>query len=713
MRKALLGVALGLWLAPPADASRLVYASNWAGPSQIYSVDAAGRRAQLTFGVPESCLVRPTSCGYSDPTASPDGRRVAFFESHSYCDARLYVAEASGDNRRLVARTTACGSLPAVVWAPKSRRFAYALGNAIYVVNADGRDSRLVATGSQPGWSPDGRSLAYVTPGSQGRPGSLAVRTGSRVRTLTADVGSFAWSPNGRWIAFERRVHIPFSARIELLRPNGTGGRVLADTYGNILDWSRDSRFIALAGGDGIEVIEVATGNRRMLGGFYGIEHPWSPAGPWLAFDGEKGVQLYDAAAGTSRVVSAEHTRDIVWSPGGRSFAYTARTFTTGYNQGGDLRIATLRGAPRTVVAAGGDYGGVISGVSWTMSPEGVRYRAPVKRVVARTAPNELVAPWEIGRLAADGKRIAYVSCGHVFVWSPSTNQVRQAEAIASLAPRCPTPRDYVAFQIYGLALDGDRIAYAHVDGNMGQTWSLDAGALGPTPSFAQLEIRYGASGCTEGDRGLGSPVGGGGVLVFSTWHDIVSTGCVGPVIKQAIHRIDSASCPCPVIASSPGPFVPFDADAGRVLAGGENSTLLLDRDGRQLQSIQVSPLAAQVSGQDIVIVTGGSLRHYDAGTGTLVHTWPLPAVSSGGECGRPHGRGWECVWPRLLLQDAADGLVAYVLDGNVHLLRLADGAGAVIAAGSRARFIDSGLVYANGARLRHVPFAELPVRGF
>ena len=64
----------------------------------------------------------------------------------------------------------------------------------------------------------------------------------------------------------------------------------------------------------------------------------------------------------------------------------------------------------------------------------------------------------------------------------------------------------------------------------------------------------------------------------------------------------------------------------------------------------------------------------------------------------------------RLRLQDAANGLVAYVLDDQVHLLRLADGKDVTIAAGSHARFMDSGLVYADGSRLHLTPYDRLPL---
>jgi hypothetical protein len=63
------------------------------------------------------------------------------------------------------------------------------------------------------------------------------------------------------------------------------------------------------------------------------------------------------------------------------------------------------------------------------------------------------------------------------------------------------------------------------------------------------------------------------------------------------------------------------------------------------------------------------------------------------------------------VLQDAARGLVTHVLDGQVHLLRLSDGADAEVAQGSLARFTSSGLVYADGPRLRLVPFDRLPLR--
>jgi uncharacterized cupin superfamily protein len=99
----------------------------------------------------------------------------------------------------------------------------------------------------------------------------------------------------------------------------------------------------------------------------------------------------------------------------------------------------SLSGAIRTLVRSVGPYGGGISGLAWTRPPAGVRYRTPRARVLARVRNDGLTAPWSITRLATDGERVAYVSCGHVFVWTPSTRgtwECRPAQLVVEDAAR-------------------------------------------------------------------------------------------------------------------------------------------------------------------------------------------------------------------------------------------------------------------------------------
>jgi hypothetical protein len=90
------------------------------------------------------------------------------------------------------------------------------------------------------------------------------------------------------------------------------------------------------------------------------------------------------------------------------------------------------------------------------------------------------------------------------------------------------------------------------------------------------------------------------------------------------------------------------------------------------------------------------------------LHQWTVPDVPSGPICAWRH-----CPHPELVLTDAARGLVTYILDGQLHVLRLADGADRPIGHASDARFMDAGLVYADGSRLRLISFDKLPLRGF
>jgi hypothetical protein len=430
----------------------------------------------------------------------------------------------------------------------------------------------------------------------------------------------------------------------------------------------------------------------------HGYSHPWSHKGHLLAFDGDRGISLLDADTGATRLLRPTGSGpDLFWAPDDRSIAY---------NDGG-IGLVTLAGASRTLVSAAGTAGGSISTLTWTRPAGRPRFRRIVPRAAATVSPTELAAPWKIERLTTAGDRVAYTTCGHLFIWTPKTGALVQAEPIASLAPACATSKNYVAYEIYDIALGAGRIAYGIRSGNMSQSWELYQAPLSSPSAPEEITYGYGYAGCTVADDGLGDLVAGGSLLFFSRWKEDLPPAPCGVATSQQIFRLDPSGCPCSQIASSPGPLAPMDVDGARVVAVGNNETLLLDATGGQLLALHVHAAAAQLDGAHLVVLVPGELRDYDASNGALLRSSPLPNVPSGGGCGSPHP--WACPSIRLELDDASHGLAAYVYEGSVHVLRLADGTDKAIGAGTTARFMDEGLVYADGTKLHLVPFSGLP----
>src|SRR5207245_8385413 len=101
-------------------------------------------------------------------------------------------------------------------------------------------------------------------------------------------------------------------------------------------------------------------------------------------------------------------------------------------------------------------------------------------------------------------------------------------------------------------------------------------------------------------------------------------------------------------------------------------------------------PATVDLDGPDLVVLRDGLLRRYDSRSLKLVRSWGVPADAQ--------------------LGGLAGGITAYVADGDVHILRLADGAEAVIpVSGGRIAATDlstAGLFYAvntQAARYGHV----------
>ena len=207
------------------------------------------------------------------------GRLIAYtrnVDGHS----DIYLARSDGTHRRRLTRSPvqANGSgNGAPAWSPDGRRLAFVANrnrrvkgpayerqfSALFTIRADGTRQRQLTRFtsdwvSDPAWSPDGRWIAFnrYSFGDEARDTDsddtsviavIPARGGSErvLGSPTTYDGSPAWSPDGRWLAFARGERDE-SPDIWLMRPDGSDARRIAED-GASPAWSPDGRQIAFA----------------------------------------------------------------------------------------------------------------------------------------------------------------------------------------------------------------------------------------------------------------------------------------------------------------------------------------------------------------------------------------------------------------------------------------------------------------------------------
>jgi hypothetical protein len=335
-----------------------------------------------------------------------------------------------------------------------------------------------------------------------------------------------------------------------------------------------------------------------------------------------------------------------------------------------------------------------------------------------------------VNELASDGNWVAYRICRQLIaVWKPGTRTGSRIGPPANFT--CPPPG--TPHHTYSVALSGKRVAWAVNSGGIQSNSELHVAQLA-RPAVIEL-VAY-LNGCCRGDPlgegRFGYLVGQRGMLAFTRWQvcgDISAPACAPgtqrKVVAASIQRIlkppAPGSCPgrpwpCRQIGSAPGRLEPLSAHSGRIaLRLPDGSLEVVDSNGASvfaLPGLAGLTHAAELWKRHLVVLSRRNLLHFDVKTRRQLHSWPVPTAfpGGGGFCGRI-----PCQTLQFRLEDLARRRVAYVQQNKVHILRLRDGHNVVVANGTNARFVDSGLVYsyettgAWPAGLHLIPWSRLP----
>lgn len=293
----------------------------------VVADEAVGRSGAITTIRADGAARRVIGRG-SDPAWSPDGDRLMFATTRGGVRGLFTTTLTGRDLRRVDCATcTDAGGAPRPVelldaeWSPDGDAVAASQGDSVVVedvitgLDAEvGFDPRVsihedcgagCLSGSSPAWSPDGTRIAFAYGDAGGDGGTVVGKictspaSGGARRCITTGIGRPGsglggdsvpdWSPDGRWIAFQRFFACAGGtcrSAIQVVRPNGTALRRVV-TEAAMPAWSPDGTrlvFVRLARGTcgdpvcrrGLWTVRLdGTGLRRVTGGRRDVFPDW------------------------------------------------------------------------------------------------------------------------------------------------------------------------------------------------------------------------------------------------------------------------------------------------------------------------------------------------------------------------------------------------------------------------------------------------------
>ena len=198
--------------------------------------------------------VRLTSANGRDfaPAWSPNKKTIAFLSDRNGTPS-LWVMDLSGESKRQI--SVADRTVESFRWAPDSKRigaeFSDSATHWIDVIDVESGEAIALTSRAEDvrigDWSPDGQWLVYAAIKGQDR--GIRRRNPTGVDEITITTGEDVdprWSPNGKYIAFNRIAEDGSTALVVTDKDGGNATDLSPDeSESSSFDWAPDSKHIA------------------------------------------------------------------------------------------------------------------------------------------------------------------------------------------------------------------------------------------------------------------------------------------------------------------------------------------------------------------------------------------------------------------------------------------------------------------------------------
>jgi dipeptidyl aminopeptidase/acylaminoacyl peptidase len=286
------------------------------------------------------------------------------------------------------------GDLPEV--APRTRRVAFVRDRKIWIAPIDGSrpaEQAFFAKGNSqsPAWSPDGKTLAFVSNRDDHSFIGIFEGTDRSIRYLaptTSRDSAPLWSPDGKSIAFIRQPGlggVPQSGLVPLPAPwsvwigdpvTGSAreawksGEAMVDSFPRVLgganlQWAADNRLVFLSYQDGwphLYSVGVSGGKATLLTpGRFMVEYvTMSPDRRCVIYNANSGAgandidrrHLFKVPIDEAKPVAITSGRGIEWGPAVTADGKSVVHFSSDVQRPGLPAVVSIDGGPSTLVAA-------------------------------------------------------------------------------------------------------------------------------------------------------------------------------------------------------------------------------------------------------------------------------------------------------------------------------------------------------------------------